>query len=106
MREEFEGIVKRLDSVKRELNKKEKLADRKIMDVLHKIEISNFNACDGYIYAKMIKDIREERRAIKNEYEAVSIAINELSKDVKDNTGKTYRVRELINEFGKTIKQK
>ncbi|MCK9310339.1 MAG: hypothetical protein M0P99_08710 [Candidatus Cloacimonetes bacterium] len=35
--------------------------------VLHKIEESNFNAYQGYLFAKELKEVRAERRRIKNE---------------------------------------
>jgi hypothetical protein len=38
-------------------------------DILHKIESSNFNAATGYYYSKLLKDVRTERRRIKNELE-------------------------------------
>ena len=37
-------------------------------DLLHIIENSNFNVAQGYKLAKRIKDAREERRIIKNEF--------------------------------------
>lgn len=40
--------------------------ERQQCDILHKIEDSKFNACEGYYYAKMIKDIRNKRRQVKN----------------------------------------
>ena len=33
------------------------------------IENENFNASQGYKYAKMLKEIRQNRRTVKNEYE-------------------------------------
>lgn len=35
-------------------------------DILHLIENTNFSASEGYIYAKMLKEVREKRRNIKN----------------------------------------
>lgn len=40
-------------------------------DVLHLIENDNFNACEGYLYAKKLQDIRKERRLVKNKIETI-----------------------------------
>jgi hypothetical protein len=42
------------------------LYERQECDVLHKIETDNFNASGGFKWAKMIKNIRQKRRAVKN----------------------------------------
>lgn len=84
--------------------------DRKIMDILHKIELDAFNAADGYIYAKMIKDCRKKRRAvkdmvrIKNELSCISNEsfINQsksMLKAIKDLDDRKYKPRELKGLF-------
>lgn len=74
-----------------EYTDKLKNIEYKIMDVLHYIEGDNFNACQGYVYAKKLKELRTERRSIKNELEPLqmlrsrmnnSLNINELTKTV------------------------
>lgn len=42
------------------------LYERQECDVLHKVEVDNFNASGGFKWAKMIKNIRQKRRAVKN----------------------------------------
>ncbi|KNE22458.1 hypothetical protein [Virgibacillus pantothenticus] len=37
------------------------------LDLLHQIELTRFNARDGYKIAKRIQEIRQERRRLKNE---------------------------------------
>ncbi|WP_077317599.1 hypothetical protein [Virgibacillus proomii] len=37
------------------------------LDLLHQIELTKFNARDGYKIAKRIQEIRQERRRLKNE---------------------------------------
>jgi hypothetical protein len=46
-------------------------ADLYDMDMLHIIENTNFNACDGFKLAKSIKENRTFRRQIKNELETM-----------------------------------
>lgn len=104
MVDQYKGIVTRLNNRRKELDKMQSTVDRKITDVLHKIELTSFNASDGYTYARMLKEIQTERRAIKNEYSMVMNAVNALSLDVNDNSNKEYKVRELNNVFGDIIK--
>jgi len=51
------------------LRNKQSQIDLYIQDVLHMIEAKNFNASEGYKFAKMIHDARIKRRDIKNEIE-------------------------------------
>lgn len=46
-------------------------ADQYDLDMLHMIENTNFNASEGYLLAKQIKDNRVFRRQIKNELETM-----------------------------------
>lgn len=65
-------------------------------DVLHMIENDNFNAAEGYCYAKRLKDIREERRLIKHEVEtmlAIKPMIGNVLKQVKTSQGKVINLK-------------
>lgn len=42
------------------------ICDRSLTDVLHRIELGKFNACEGYKLASMIQDILIERRKYKD----------------------------------------
>lgn len=44
-----------------------KKVEKEIVDIEHLIEIRNFNASEGYKYAKELKRARVERRRIKDE---------------------------------------
>ncbi|MFE8704113.1 hypothetical protein ACFYKX_26450 [Cytobacillus sp. FJAT-54145] len=46
-----------------------KKLESEIQDILHIIEFTNFNAAHGYKWAKELKRLREERRALKEELE-------------------------------------
>ena len=52
-----------------DLTKQYNVVNNKILDVLHFLESENINACRGWYYAKTLKDLRIERRKIKNELE-------------------------------------
>ena len=63
-------ITEAADRLKRyieELDKKLSELDKQQNDVLHFIEKYNLNASDGFKVYKLLKDIRVERRSIKNE---------------------------------------
>lgn len=63
---EFENTFKRCVTKEEELNQKLNTIDRAIMDVEHSIEFFNYNACEGYKMYKKMKDLRTERRKIKD----------------------------------------
>jgi len=62
--------------------------DLTLQDILHNIELETFNAAEGYMLAKRIKEFRVERRKIKNAIEQLQIFISCLdeSKLVKIKT--------------------
>jgi hypothetical protein len=52
-----------------------KAQDLEEQDLLHYIEFETFNACEGYLLANKIKEIRTKRREIKDEMESLARAI-------------------------------
>jgi len=102
------------------------IADKKILDVEHYIEISkSLNASQGYNSYKLLKDILEDRRRIKDQISELQPLIkvieesnlntskvmgslyqsikdkNRISKDEENN--RKYNVRVLKELFGETI---
>ena len=47
-------------------------------DILHKIELTNFNAAEGYAFAQALKLTREKRRRVKNELEILTAVSNSV----------------------------
>lgn len=48
--------------------------DKTISDILHELELcESLNASQGYKYARMLKNLREDRRYIKNELEELQL---------------------------------
>lgn len=45
--------------------------DRREQDLLHEVEDSKYNVCDGYKYYKRMQDLRRERRRVKNEMKKI-----------------------------------
>lgn len=72
--------------------------DFKQQDILHELENGKFNACKGYQYAKELKEIRNERRELKNQ--------NLLLKPLYDylNTSAPFKagLRKVMSEIDKT----
>lgn len=52
-------------------------------DLLHMVEFHNFNASEGYNFAKMLQEIRQERRKIKNRLEERTKARDFLKNNYK-----------------------
>lgn len=53
------------------------IADRKVSDVLHKIELhKDMNVPSGYAEYRFLRELLRERRAIKNEYEIAKVVAN------------------------------
>lgn len=52
-----------------EINDELQAVDLMQEDLLHMIEFHNFNASEGYNFAKMLQEVRQERRKIKNRLE-------------------------------------
>lgn len=64
----------------KEYEKKEealKKCDQEIQDLMHVIELSNFNAYQGFDLAKQLQKVRNERRVIKDEIELLK-SVKEL----------------------------
>ena len=63
----FQSIDKRQE----ELSKEQSVADSKQDEILHYIEIHNLNAATRCKVISLLKKVREERRQIKNELDAI-----------------------------------
>lgn len=56
--------------------------DKEIVDVYHTIELSTFNACEGYKLAKRLQDTLKRRRVIKDS-EAMLPLLADTAKNIK-----------------------
>jgi hypothetical protein len=65
VRDVFVNYPRRVTSNQEELRK----IDDEIQDVLHMIEFGNFNASDGFKFAKDLQRLRNDRRKIKDDLE-------------------------------------
>ncbi|MET3700170.1 hypothetical protein SAMN05877753_1235 [Bacillus oleivorans] len=65
VRDVFVHYPKRYEHCEEELRK----VEQEIQDLLHAIELSNFNASTGYQLSKQLQKARKDRRRLKNELE-------------------------------------
>lgn len=84
-------------------------ADRDLSNCLHKIELTKWkNGCDGYKEYKLVKNVLEKRRKIKDELIVVqsilesnleSMAANKVEKVVKRLSNRIFEIRE-VEDYG------
>ena len=67
VRDVYINFPKRYDLSKEELQK----IEWEIQDILHIVELSNFNASEGFKWAKELQRLRKARRALKDELESL-----------------------------------
>lgn len=64
---ELDSIVRNIDRDYSRLSKKQSEYDLLLSDQYHKIELANFNACEGFYLTKQLQEILRKRRVIKDE---------------------------------------
>lgn len=72
--------------------------NNRLCDLEHKIENDNFNACEGYKLAKQLKEIRQERRKIKNEIAQLEPLYNYLQNHKQINID-MFKVKTQIDKI-------
>lgn len=99
---EFNDLQKRATKRKEELCKELSKKDGEQEDILHYLE---FKKCDAIITSKLVKklkEVRKERRLIKEELEAVqriTQGINERKEKSKDYKFRTNVVMEILEGY-------
>ncbi|UUV46565.1 hypothetical protein [Bacillus phage vB_BanS-Thrax3] len=110
-----------------ELENELKRADAMRQDILHMIELYNFNASEGYKFSKMLQIVSKARRRIKDRMEAraemkkiietykkmgfkahMLSAVKRAEKKESHFKSRTYKLRELteLEEYNNSIKKK
>ncbi len=121
--EELFDITESIEREWKDLNNRLSIADQKRTDIEHFIENNNLNAAQGYNIYKLLKEVLEERRKIKNQINELRIIYNftiniqkkrkSLIQSVEDKhnfhssetESKKYKVRILTDLFGKVIEK-
>lgn len=79
LRNTIRDIPKRFDYNVNEISKLEK----EVIDLEHVIELTNFNAAEGFKLAKQIQEARQKRRKLKDENEMI-LSLNRTLSNMKD----------------------
>lgn len=73
-------------------------------DVLHMIENENFSASKGYLLAKQLKELREERRVLKMEFETLNLVVTLVNnqkngmESIHNKVSEKYRTLKRLQE--------
>jgi len=116
---EMLNFIEEFDEELKSIPKKQSEVDSKISDILHYCEFqTQHKSSEANKYWKMLKDLRIERRNLKDRLEFLqgfeSISVNlkgylesgkvKLGKIKHTQQNKVYKVRVLTEEFGEFIK--
>ncbi|WP_157349821.1 hypothetical protein [Bacillus sp. EE-W1] len=83
-----------LEAVFNEVERQLKHIELVQIDLLHIVELETFSSVRGYHLAKKLKEVRLERRAIKDRWEELKIALDSL----KETKAKTKEQMLVIRE--------
>ncbi|RYI30458.1 hypothetical protein EVU96_08580 [Bacillus infantis] len=95
----IDQIEEMMNGVKKDmmhLRSKSSYYDKEISSIYHRLELNNFNACEGYYIAKNLKELVQKRRLVKIEYLRLeslhnSLKIQTIEKDI-------HGVRKVIDK--------
>ena len=105
----IDKFISEISEKERKLTNEQSHVDKELSDVLHYCENYNLNACQGYKAYKMIKELRQKRRKIKNELEVTRFILDKhncsnlheevehLIEDINSRTYKPRIIKELFN---------
>ncbi len=78
----FDSIQEKINTAMNEcyrLREELSTVDKTISDILHELEFAgSLSASQGYKYAKMLKNLREDRRCVKNELEELQLLLDKF----------------------------
>lgn len=94
--EQLLDIYNSINSEVRRLCAEVNKADLYDLDMLHIIENTNFNASEGYMLAKQLRDNRTNRRKLKNELETMKQLKNNFIDKNMEILNKTHQ--EIVNK--------
>lgn len=91
---QIELIVEDVKGDMKKLNKKLSQCDKNISKLYHDLEVSKFNACEGYYFAKNLQELLQKRRLVKSELHRLESIHNVLIQSVGDRLKKAKTVVE------------
>ena len=66
-------------------------------DILHLIEFNKFNACEGYMLSKRLKELRILRRNAKNERQALQSLITKIEPTLQNTKKAIDKIEKSFN---------
>ncbi|HHW03390.1 MAG TPA: hypothetical protein GXX35_11400 [Thermoanaerobacterales bacterium] len=94
----FAEILSTIDDEWSQLHQQLQQCDLESSDLLHEIELSKFNACEGYLLAKKLQEVRRRRREIKN--------TQEILQCIKDFAGNNKNLAIALYKLIKSMEEK
>ncbi len=89
------SALQEIQSIKEEAKKEIERLDNAILDELHYVEFYPLSGSDGYLAYRRMRDLRKQRRVLKNQLECVKLT-NEIFESIA--LADVRRVRNLILE--------
>lgn len=100
---ELENVILKIQESYEDACKEQQRLDLMCQDVLHHMENNEFNANQGYKYAKAIQVISQERRLVKSEHSVLQGLYNRVSPFQKEILKSTKRAITASGEMEKLI---
>jgi hypothetical protein len=88
----YEGIISNYELLRTQLDQlksMQSMLDKELSKIYHEIEVTKFNASEGFKYAKRIQEITQTRRVVKSELLAIQSIVKHLPFKELDNI--TYK---------------
>lgn len=98
------NVLNEFEDSKDQLVQELSTCDLKEQDILHYIELEKFNCVDGYKLAKKLKEIRQERRKIKDKLDLINIFQNHSNKLINSSNRK-FLITTLNKENKKLLER-
>ncbi|WP_137743425.1 hypothetical protein [Robertmurraya siralis] len=81
---QLEGTLVGIKTDMKKLHEKLTEYNKSINEIYHDIEVSNFNACEGFYFSKSLQEILQKRRLVKTELFRLEQLHRALSRSVED----------------------
>ncbi|WP_080845697.1 hypothetical protein [Cytobacillus gottheilii] len=81
---EIESVLNGIEDDLNKLSKAVSNYDKEINNLYHKLEVSKFNACEGYYFSKQLQGLLQKRRLVKTEMKRLRILSKSLGKSITD----------------------
>ncbi|QDX94602.1 hypothetical protein EEL30_21390 [Brevibacillus laterosporus] len=91
------NTLNELEQLEKSTNQKLSDLDKRLSDAHQDLENVNLNACQGYKVAKLIQEILQERRLVKNEHHCIQSAMASL--DITKMKNKAISMKQRVDSI-------